>query len=275
MPKSNQGVQQSNSEAKQELRLRLQQSVSIADLADEIADLLKAFGKRPGTPEQVAIRLANKLVSKFAKQNRELERLIENRPEQLRDLLGASVLDEAYRLIRSPGLRRLRKSRANVTTDEERIRRTRASKNRYDRSRAKHIDPGLIEREFGEAPAFSLLTALDPPPSRGACLDEIFHGGTVKMCNGIYSLQSLFGLSRKKLSAAGAGIRRGRETFYDYRAVLACMDALLKQTGPCAHWLPDTERRRTVLTGILFCAREEATSEICEAFDRTLLPHLS
>ena len=46
MPKSNQVVQQSNSELKQELRRRLDKKVSIAGLAGEIADSLKALGKR-------------------------------------------------------------------------------------------------------------------------------------------------------------------------------------------------------------------------------------
>jgi hypothetical protein len=276
MPKSNQVAEQNNSELKQELRCRLQQRVTIAGLADKIADLLKAFGKRPGTREQVAMRLANELASTFAKQNRELEQLIENRPEQLRDLLGASVLDECQRFIKgNPGVLRLRQSRPKVTTNAERIRRTKASKNRYERRRRRHIGRGLIKREFGEPSGFPLLATPDPPAPSGPCLDEIFHGGTIKMCDRTYSLQSLFGLSRKKLSAAGSGIRRGRETFYDYSAVLACMDALLKQRGPGTHWLPDTERRRTVLIGILFRARQKAAPEISEAFERTLLPHLS
>src|SRR4051794_14082014 len=72
MPKSNQIVQESNSQLKHELRRRLQQRVSIADLTKTIADLLKPLGKKPGTPEQVATRLAKGLASKFAKQKQEL-----------------------------------------------------------------------------------------------------------------------------------------------------------------------------------------------------------
>ena len=270
MPKSNQVVEQSNSELKQELRRRLQQRVSAAALADKIAHLLRAFGKRPGTFEQVAMRLASELASKFAKPNRELERLIENRPEQLRDLLSASVWDECQHFFKAnPGL--LRRTRRKVTNEDERIRRTKLAKNRYERRHRSHIGHGWIKRQFSVA----LLAAVNAPVSSAPCLDEIFHGGAVKMCDETYSLQSLFGLSRKKLSAAGSGIRRGRETFHDYRDVLACMDALLKQRGRGAQWLPDTEQRRTVLTGILFRAEQEATPEISEAFRRTLLPHLS
>jgi hypothetical protein len=53
------------------------------------------------------------------------------------------------------------------------------------------------------------------------------------------------------------------------------MEALIRQTGPGAHWLPDTERRRIVLTSILFRARQEAAPKICKAFEKTLRPHLS
>jgi hypothetical protein len=275
MPKSNQVVQQSNSELKQELRRRLQQRVSITGLADKIADLLKPFGKRPGTPEQVAMRLANGLASKFAKQNRELEQLIENRPEELRNLLRASVGDECQRFIRA-NLGVLRRTRTKVTTNEERLRRTKIAKNLYEHLRRSHVrTPGWIERDFAERSGSFLLDPYHAPPPTGPCLDEIFRGGTTRMCNGMSSLQSLFGLGRKRLSAARPAMRRGRETFYDYRAVLCCMVALLKQTGRAARWLPDAARRRTVLTRILFRARQKATPEIREAFERTLLPHLN
>jgi hypothetical protein len=69
-------------------------------------------------------------------------------------------------------------------------------------------------------------------------------------------------------------IRRVRETFYDYWGVLACMDALLKQSPENAYWLPDASRRRTVLIGILVRARQEATPKIRKTFEATLLPYL-
>ena len=93
------------------------------------------------------------------------------------------------------------------------------------------------------------------------------------MCDDMYSLQSLFGLSRKKLAAAPK-IRRGRETFYDYRAILRCMEGLLKHTGEDAAWLSDPTRRRTVLTGVLFRAKKEAKPKIADAFAEKLLPYL-
>jgi hypothetical protein len=266
----------SDSEIKDELRRRLQDSVSVIDLADEITQLLKARGKKPGTPEEVAVAVANKVVTKFAKSNRELDRLIEYRPRKLHALLGEVLWEDVQRLFReNPEFFRLKKSRAKVTTDEERVRRAKASKNRYEHRRRRFISLGMIEQQFGEKSPWSLAGLLDNSPPNGPCLDEIFHGGTIKMCDDISSLQLLFGLTRKKLYAAGPAIRRGRETFYDYRAVVACMDMLLTQKGPDANWLPDSERRRTVLTGIFFRAQQEATPEIREAFGKTLLPHLN
>jgi hypothetical protein len=266
----------SDSDLKDELRRRLLTTVSIRDLADEIADLLKAWGRKPGTPEKVATALASKLVSKFAKPNRGVEQLIENRPRQLHALMYEIVSEECQRFIKANAeILRARKTRAKAATKEERLHRIKASKNRYERRRSRYLGYGLIEREFSGDWSFPTLGILDPPAPSGPCLDEIFYGGKVKMCGGMNSLQSLFGLSRKKLSAAGSGIRVGRERFYNYRAVLSCMNALLKEKGRNACWLLDTDRRRTVLTGILSRARQKATDEIYHAFEVTLRPYLS
>ena len=40
------------------------------------------------------------------------------------------------------------------------------------------------------------------------------------------------------------------------------MEALLKQTGPNAYWLPDPARRQIILTGVVFRARQEAKPKI-------------
>ena len=173
-------------------------------------------------------------------------------------------------------LRDERKSRRKITTAEERIRRIKAAKNRHERLRRRYITiPGWIERNFAESSDYSLLDPQNALPPTGPCLDEIFHGGVVKMCYGTYSLQSLFGLRRKKLSAAGHPIRRRREAFYGHKAVLRCMVALLKQTGPAASWLPDPTRRRTVLTGVLFRAQQKSTPKIRDAFAKTLVPYVT
>ena len=161
-------------------------------------------------------------------------------------------------------------------TETQRVRGIKIAKNRYERIRRSPVSrPGWIERDFADRSYSVLLNPLNPPKPTGPCLDGILRGGTVKMCNDVYSLQSLFGLSRKKLSVAGPGSRRGREFFYDYHAVLRCMDALLKNTGEDAPWLPDLSRRRTVLTGVLFRAKQEAEPKIADAFAKKLLPYLN
>jgi hypothetical protein len=272
--KSEKSPQEDRLAIQQKLQWRLAKNVSVADLVDVIARLLKSFGKRVKV-EVVARGLADELAPRFTQKSNELQRLIKYRPKQLSALADSALWDELQREV-IPVVMAQKKSRVKITTEEERIRRTKIAKNRYEHIRRSRVTtPGWIERNFAEQSGSFLLDPYHRLPPTGPCLDEIFHGGTVKMYDDIYSLQSLFGLGRKKLSAAGSGIPRGRETFYGYCAVLACMDALLKQTGSGAHWLPAPARRRTVLTGILFRARQEATPKIREAFERTLVPHLN
>jgi hypothetical protein len=266
----------SESDLKEELRGRLLRTIGVRDLADEITCLLKARGRKPGTQETVAVYLASELISKFAQPNREVERLIENRSRQVDAMLGEIVWEEVQQFIKAnPKILQAKARRAKIATDEERTKRTKEAKNRYEhRRRIRYIGRGSVEQQFGETSPFSLAGLLEQLPPWGPCLDNIFRGGRVKMCDVMDSLQSLFGLSRKKLAAAPK-IRRGRETFYDYRAVLHCMDTLLKQSGERAAWLPDPERRRTVLAGILFRAKQEAEPKIADAFAKTLLPYLN
>ncbi len=152
-------------------------------------------------------------------------------------------------------------------------------------SLGKRVDIRVVAQRLAEdlasrfthksAPLQRLMLSLDPAPPTGPCLDEIFRGGRYKMSGAVDSLQWLFGLRRKRLSMARPALRRARKIFYDYRGVLACMDALLKNTGPNAFWLPDPDRRQTVLTGVLFRARQEAKPTIRRRFEKTLLPHLN
>jgi hypothetical protein len=258
-----------------ELRERLALQVRMKEVADEIAKLLRTVKKI--TREKLAVELARGLATKFPfLERQQLERLIANRPTELGALLESSRWDDYQRatewILKEPKAKR----RARITSEKERIRRTKAAKNWHEHLRRSYVTtPGWIERDFAERPHSVLLGPYDSLPPTGPCLDDVFHGGAIQMCNGIYSLQSLFGLGRKKLAAAGKGRRRGREIFYRWRAVLRCMVALLKQTDPAAPWLPDATRRRIVLTGILLRARQEATPEIGEAFAKQLGPYLN
>ena len=88
------------------------------------------------------------------------------------------------------------------------------------------------------------------------CLDEIFKGGRVKM----QKLQELFEMERHQFPKSLPNISKGRETFYDYRAVATIMDALLTEKpkekrrklgrSPRIPWLNDPRLRMRVLRGI-------------------------
>lgn len=272
MAKPDPFAEPSDADLKEELRRRLLPLVTVHTLANEIADLVTGMGRKPGTAEKVGSILANKLISKFAKLD-QLEKLIENRPRQLHALLG-EILREEYEGFFKANPKLLQRRRAKIATDEERKMHNKAAKNRYERRR-RYTGRESIEGQFGDPSPFLLGGLLEKsPPPWGPCLDDIFRGGRIKMCDDYKeSLQSLFDLHRKKLAPAPQ-IRVGREVFYDYRAVLRCMDTLLKHPKERPHWLPNPDRRRTVLTGILSRAQQQATPEIREAFEKTLRPYL-
>jgi hypothetical protein len=247
----------------QKLQQSLAQPINKAQLAAEIATLLTSLGRKVDRG-LLAQRLADDLASRFTHKSNKLQTIIKYRPEELSALARAATWDQIETEV-LPMIERQKKSRAKIKTEEERRRRLKAAKNRYEHyGRNSFITPGHIEHEFADSPWLG-----------GPCLDKIFHGGGTQMCGPGDSLQNLFGLSRKRLSMAKPPIRRRRETFYDYQGVLACMDALLKQSPQNAYWLPDAARRRTVIIGILVRARQEATPMIFEAFEGTLLPYLT
>lgn len=263
---------------RQELERSLAPPITTVQLAYEIAMLLKSFGKKVD-PRLPAQRLAEHVASRFTCKSEAIQRLIQYRPKELANLvhqaanLARQAAREDFERRFLPMIAAQKKVRRKINTQEERLLRSKQAKNRYEHLERSYIrKPGAIEREFS---ARSGLASLYPLPITGPCLDEIFHGGTCKMSGAVDSLQWLFGLSRKKLSMAKPPITKGREISYDYRAVLACMEALLKQAGPNAYWLPDPARRQIVLTGILFRARQEARPRIREAFERKLVPYLT
>ena len=267
-------LEPTDSEIKQDLCNRLLSPVTVGDLASEITQLLDSLEKRKVKRKVLARLLANKLAPKFGKGNVEVARLIERWPRELQAFCHELTWEAVQAFIKeNPHL--MRKRRAKVTNEADRIRRRKMSKNRYERRRGSPSQLRLIEEQFGKEPNRLLLDPFQKIASLGFCLDDIFRGGEVQMSTGHYSLQNLFGLDRKKLSGAAPGIPRGRQFFYDFRAVLRCMDSLLVQTGGNADWLSDPSLRRTVLSGVLLRAKQAATEEIATEFERILLPHLN
>jgi hypothetical protein len=103
---------------------------------------------------------------------------------------------------------------------------------RYERGRCYVPVVGEIEREFGgvRPPGTSDMNDKTmnclKPPEPPTCLDDIFAGHSVKM----QGLVLLFGRERHLLAKLARGtIEKGRETWYDYRAVKDIMDALLSE----------------------------------------------
>lgn len=261
----------------QELQRSLATPVNTADLAHKIATLLTSYGRRVD-PRAVAQRLAEHIATRFTYKSEALQKLIKYRPKQLASLANQAAnlaSDAAWEEVKAkvlPIIGTQKKGRRKIKTQQERLRRKKHSKNRYESFERNYVSkPGAIEREFSSRP---VLLSLEATPPTGPCLDNIFHGGRYKMSGRTDSLQWLFGLRRNRLSIASPRIQQGREIFYDYRGVLACMDALLKQAGPAAPWLPDPIKRQTVLAGIVFRVRKEAKPRIRKRFEKILLSHL-
>jgi len=116
---------------------------------------------------------------------------------------------------------------------------------------------GTADAELGQR---CLLSDADDPAHSDfappTCLDGIFAGDRVNMLR----LQELFGKERHQFPKKLPSISKGRETWYDYRAVAMIMDALLsekrqqKRNGsgrpPRKPWLNDPRSRTRVLRGI-------------------------
>jgi hypothetical protein len=271
-------VEEDQDAIQQKLQRFLAPPIATTQLAYEIATLLKSFGRKVD-PRLVAQRLAEHFASRLTYKSEALQDLIKYRPIELTNVahqaanLAHQAAWEDIKTKALPIIAAQKKVRRKIKAQGERRLRTKQAKNRYEHLERSYIPKlGAIEREFS---ARSALLSLYPWPVTGFCLDEIFHGGRYPMSGGVDSLQWLFGLTRKKLSMAKPPIWEGRRCFYDYRGVLACMEALLKQAGSDAYWLPDPARRKTVLTGIVFRARQVAKPRIRKAFERKLLPYLT
>jgi hypothetical protein len=227
-----------------QLKARLIKRVNVDQLARDITQILKPLGKKPGTPETVARRVAAVLAPRFMHVSSDLERLIVNRPGQLAAALDGSDFEEYKKLAeivsKFPILKR---TRVKQLTEEQKQRNVKASKNRYERRKRRRynrLEVGLIEEEFGTHRFPSLFPNAAPT---GPCLDTLLNYGGVSMSRGADSLERLFGIDRHKLPKSLPRFRHGRRLFYDLRAVLECIHELL-ETG---RWLVEVERRKLVI----------------------------
>ena len=133
--------------------------------------------------------MAKDLASRFTYTSEALEKLIKYRPKELANLVNqahqAAWDDIKMKVL--PMIAAQKKIRRKIKTQEERARRSKQAKNRYEYFERNYVSkPGAIEREFS---ARSALLLLDLEPVTGPCPDEIFHGGRCKMSGAVDSLQ--------------------------------------------------------------------------------------
>ena len=163
----------------------------------------------------------------------------------------------------------------------------------WDRKRQRYKlfrEVGLIEYEFGGVGEAewrkTSLSRLAGLPYRPACLDKVFGGGSVKMHenNGEPGLQDLFGMHRNRFPKNLPAREKGRETWYDYRAVVKIIHRLLSEPRDSETpkrgrtrrlWPSNPDMRVRILTGIM--SRMESLSvsgDIWDAFAAVVCFHV-
>jgi hypothetical protein len=254
------------------LGVRLAKPVSVEQLAAEITRILKPLGRKPGKAETVGRCIATALSPRFRQISRTLDQLIENRPVELAATLDASVFDECLKLGKAiSSSPKPKKTRAKKLTEEQRRRNRRASKNWYEKRKRQllhRMEVGRIEEEFGVR-KFSWTDPNAAPT--GPCLDPLLKFGEVQMSGDIYCLESLFRIDRHRFPKSLPRVRRGRHIFYDIRALLKCIKAFV-ETG---RWLPDTDRRNLVLSGIIERARYVGEPELATLLEPVLRRYMT
>jgi hypothetical protein len=264
-----------------ELRRRLAREIGTIEIAAEIYKVLKQIPKGH-TREQVAFTLAQRLNCKWPSlRSPDLWLLIDRRPTELAAILDACDWDIFFEIAKQFAKQaRPKSTRRKPTTDAERNRNRKISKNYYEKSRRKRWRDGgvgIIQEQFGlESSAISLLNPFDRSPPTGPCLDDLLKGGEVKMSGEMWSLETLFGVNRHRFPKSLPYVRRGRETYYDLRAFMKCLLSLLSCKAPHRAWLPDTDQRSRVLTGVIRRARDfGAGPELANILERMLRPYLN
>jgi hypothetical protein len=102
-------------------------------------------------------------------------------------------------------------------------------------------------------------------------LDVLLNFGAVPMSGETYCLESLFGIDRHNFPKSLSPIRRGRRIFYDIGHLIICIVELLEE----GKWLPVTDRRNLVLSGIIQRAKDIGRSKVAAILEQTFRPYLT
>jgi hypothetical protein len=133
-----------------------------------------------------------------------------------------------------------------------------SAKQRYEEKRRRHKGDktGEIEREFGGERLSTFPSAFGPDGPPPVCLDALFRYESVTMTR----LRELFGMDRHRFPAKLPCVSEGKKTWYDLRAFLKIMDALLGETSrpkkqkrgrPRGVWLAGSDLQKRVLNGMI------------------------
>jgi hypothetical protein len=135
----------------------------------------------------------------------------------------------------------------------------------------RYHETGLIEQAFAiRKGAFLLSDALNRRPPTGPYLDVLLKFGYVPMSGETYCLESLLGMDRHNFPKSLPHVRRGRRILYDIRALITCIVTLLEK----GKWLPETNRRTLVLTGIIQRARDIGQPKVAAILEQIFRPYL-
>jgi hypothetical protein len=133
----------------------------------------------------------------------------------------------------------------------------------------RYRETGLIEEEFAlrKNPFFDPLNRRQPT---GPCLDVLLNLGEVPMSGETYCLESLLGMDRHNFPKSLPHVRRGRRIFYDLRALIKCIMALLEK----GKWPLERARRNLVLSGIIQRVRDIGQPKLATILEQIFRPYI-
>jgi hypothetical protein len=255
---------------------------------EKLKKLLRSFSDVPNDDELISlvelVGLQDQEIEYLEQFRRDWQRINDYDPEQLAFLDSQSLF-------------------AQLRPYLESLRSKEKPKQAWEYKRRRYKLPsgvGLIEYQFGggaEAGRQKQPLAVYGLPYEPTCLDDIFAAGEVRMRSEGHKagLEELFGMDSKRFGRGLPSIKKGREVWYDYHAVVKIMHRLLSETQPTSKapkrgkalrlWLSDRSEgmlgpngivARRVLTEIAARSDRLAVSaDIRDAFTAVVCFHIT